>query len=129
MCSSDLESGSGSEESGEGSSAEDSGETEAESTESSAAESKTAASSSEAGNASTAGSGTDQKGMYQIASRMSLDGVYNVNKGYTVFRKVEILETANGYSIVRKGSSYGLQVYDHIVLDASMVHDGQLLYR
>ena len=123
------ESGSGSEESGEGSSAEDSGETEAESTESSAAESKTAASSSEAGNASAAGSGTDQKGMYQIASRMSLDGVYNVNKGYTVFRKVEILETANGYSIVRKGSSYGLQVYDHIVLDASMVHDGQLLYR
>ena len=74
-------------------------------------------------------SGTRPDGMYQIASRMSLDGVYNVNKGYTVFRKVEILETANGYSIVKKGSSYGLQVYDHIVLDASMVHDGQLLYR
>ena len=124
-----TKSGSESEESGEGSSAEDSGETEAESTESSASESETAASSSEAGNASAAGSGTNQKGMYQIASRMSLDGVYNVNKGYTVFRKVEILETANSYSIVRKGSSYGLQVYDHIVLDASMVHDGQLLYR
>lgn len=68
-------------------------------------------------------------GLYQINAKQGLKGAYNVNKGYTVFKKVEILETANGYSIVKKNSSYGLQVYDHIVLDASTVHDGQLLYR
>ena len=68
-------------------------------------------------------------GLYQIAQRMPLKGAYNVNKGYTVFKKVEVLESANGYSIVKKNSSYGLQVYDHIVLDASSVYDGQLLYR
>ncbi len=68
-------------------------------------------------------------GLYQINSKRPLKGAYNVNKGYTVFKKVEILESANGYSIVKKNSSYGLQVYDHIVLDASGVHDGQLLYR
>ena len=69
------------------------------------------------------------KGLYQINSKRPLKGAYNVNKGYTVFKKVEILESANGYSIVKKNSSYGLQVYDHIVLDAAGVHDGQLLYR
>ena len=68
-------------------------------------------------------------GLYQINSKRPLKGAYNVNKGYTVFKKVEILESANGYSIIKKNSSYGLQVYDHIVLDASGVHDGQLLYR
>ena len=68
-------------------------------------------------------------GLYQIAQRMPLKGAYNVNKGYTVFKKVEVLESANGYSIVKKNSSYGLQVYDHIVLDAQSVYDGQLLYR
>ena len=71
----------------------------------------------------------NDKGLYQINSKRPLKGAYNVNKGYTVFKKVEILESANGYSIVKKNSSYGLQVYDHIVLDAAGVHDGQLLYR
>jgi len=71
----------------------------------------------------------ESTGLYQIAQRMPLKGAYNVNKGYTVFKKVEVLESANGYSIVKKNSSYGLQVYDHIVLDASSVYDGQLLYR
>ena len=39
------------------------------------------------------------------------------------------LETSNGYCIIAKNTSYGLSVYDHIVLDASVVGDGQLLYR
>ena len=68
-------------------------------------------------------------GLYQIAAKMPLKGVYNVNKGYAVFRKVEILESSNGYSIIKKNTSYGLQTYDHIVLDASSVQDGDILYR
>ncbi len=121
------------------------------SSESSAAESSSGENSAESGNAGEAASssgagessgatganspgagasgGTSGSNMYQIAARMSLDGVYNVNKGYTIFKKVDILETANGYSIIKKNSAYGLQVYDHIVLDASTVHDGQILYR
>ncbi|MCR5160511.1 MAG: hypothetical protein K6C06_01965, partial [Lachnospiraceae bacterium] len=121
------------------------------SSESSAAESSSGENSAESGNAGEAASasgtgagsgaadanspgagasgGASGSNMYQIAARMSLDGVYNVNKGYTIFKKVDILETANGYSIIKKNSAYGLQVYDHIVLDASTVHDGQILYR
>ena len=72
---------------------------------------------------------TGDEEFYQIGERRSLDGAYNVNKGYAVFKKVEMLESSNGYAIVKKGSGYGLQVYDHIVLDASMVSDGQLLFR
>lgn len=74
-------------------------------------------------------SSSDTEDRYQIGPLKELKGAYNINKGYTVFKKVEILESANGYSIVRKNSSYGLQVYDHIVLDTETVHDGQLLYR
>ena len=68
-------------------------------------------------------------GMYCISAKMPLKGVYNINKGYTVFRKVDILESSNGYSIVKKNSVYGLSTYDHIVLDASVIGDGQLIYR
>ena len=72
---------------------------------------------------------TESAGLYRIEKKMPLKGAYNVNKGYTFFKKLEVLESANGYSIVKKNSSYGLQVYDHIVLDAQSVYDGQLLYR
>lgn len=68
-------------------------------------------------------------GMYQINVMMPLKGVYNINKGYTVFRKVEVLESANGYSIIKKNTEYGLSTYDHIVLDAASVQDDQILYR
>lgn len=68
-------------------------------------------------------------GMYQINVMMPLKGVYNINKGYTVFRKVEVLESANGYSIIKKNTEYGLSTYDHIVLDASSVGDDQIIYR
>lgn len=66
---------------------------------------------------------------YQIGPVKPLEGVYNVNKGYTVFKRIEPLEMANGYCIIKKNTSYGLSVYDHIVLDASTVYDGQLIFR
>ena len=71
----------------------------------------------------------DSSDRFQIAEQRPLEGVYNINKGYTVFKRIERLETSNGYCIVAKNTSYGLSVYDHIVLDASVVGDGQILYR
>ena len=68
-------------------------------------------------------------GRYQIGPTKALEGVYNINKGYAVFKRIETLEAANDYCIVKKGTSYGLSVYDHIVLDAQTVTDGQLIYR
>lgn len=66
---------------------------------------------------------------YQIGPTASLKGVYNINKGYTVFKQIDILDSNSEYYTVRKGTKYGLSVYDHIVLDASMVEEGQLLYQ
>ena len=66
---------------------------------------------------------------YQIGRTASLKGVYNINKGYTVFKQIEIKDSNNEYYTVTRGMKYGLSVYDHIVLDASLVHEGQILYQ
>lgn len=66
---------------------------------------------------------------YQIGKRASLEGVYNINKGYTVFKQIDILASNNEYYTVRKNMDYGLSVYDHIVLDASTVEEGKLIYQ
>ena len=66
---------------------------------------------------------------YQVVRTASLKGVYNINKGYTVFKQIDILDSNSEYYTVRKGTRYGLSVYDHIVLDASQVEEGQLLYQ
>ncbi len=66
---------------------------------------------------------------YQIGPTGSLKGVYNINRGYTVFKQIEILDSNSEYYTVRRNMDYGLSVYDHIVLDASLVEEGQLLYQ
>jgi len=66
---------------------------------------------------------------FQIGRTASLKGVYNINKGYTIFKQIDVLDSNSEFYTVRKNMSYGLSVYDHIVLDASMVEEGQLLYQ
>lgn len=65
---------------------------------------------------------------YLVGETQPLEGVYNINKGYAVFRKVEILERNEDYCIVSDESPYGLAVYDHIVLDSSTVHENDIIY-
>ena len=48
-----------------------------------------------------------------------LEGVYNVNKGYAVFKRIESLVEDTDYLIVKENTKAGLAVYDHIVLDAT----------
>lgn len=57
-----------------------------------------------------------------------LEGAYNINKGYAVFKRVERLKTENGYAIVKKNSISGLSAYDHIALDASSVVENSVIY-
>ncbi|MBE5948098.1 MAG: hypothetical protein E7261_03610 [Lachnospiraceae bacterium] len=72
---------------------------------------------------------TDNTKRYRISSKDSLSGVYNVNKGYTVFRKIEIIDSNTEYYIVKTGTQYGISLYDHIILDGKTVKDGQVIYR
>ena len=52
-----------------------------------------------------------------------LEGVYCINQGYAVFRRIEILDQNEEYAIVSKATSYGLSRYDHIVRNADNVNE------
>lgn len=67
---------------------------------------------------------------YQVGVTASVQGVFNINRGYTAFRKIEVLNSNDEYYTVKKGTDYGLSVYDHIVLNASAVTaNGTIIYQ
>lgn len=65
---------------------------------------------------------------FLVSKRDTLVGVYNMNKGFADFRRIEILYESDEYAIVRSNTEYGLNVYDLIVQDASAVEPDQFLY-
>ena len=54
--------------------------------------------------------------------------MYCINTGYTVFKLVEIIDENNEYIIAKRNVSYGISVYDRIVLDADKYSVNQLIY-
>ncbi len=67
----------------------------------------------------------------QVMSLINVDplkGVYNINKGYAVFKHITILCESEDYYIVESGNSYGLSNYDHIALDGSAVRENEVVY-
>ena len=71
---------------------------------------------------------SDSGEFYQVGQTEKLQGVYNINKGYTVFRQIQVLYENEEYCIVSEGTSYGLSVYDQIVLNADTVEEDQVVY-
>lgn len=65
---------------------------------------------------------------YTISDTQSLQGVYNINKGYAVFKQVSILCENDEYYIVEEGTSYGLSNYDHIVQDGTTVTENEVVF-
>ncbi|MDD6213189.1 MAG: HlyD family efflux transporter periplasmic adaptor subunit [Clostridiales bacterium] len=65
---------------------------------------------------------------FTIGSTADLKGVYSVNKGYTVFKQIDILLATEDYYVVASGQEYGLSVYDHILLNGSHFEEGELIY-
>ncbi|HIY01384.1 MAG TPA: hypothetical protein IAA26_06035 [Candidatus Blautia faecipullorum] len=57
-----------------------------------------------------------------------LEGVYCINQGFSVFRRIELLDQNEEYAIVSKNTSYGLSLYDHIVRNADEVDEAEILY-
>lgn len=70
---------------------------------------------------------TNSQDTYTVSKRATLIGVYNVNKGYADFKQINILYQNDEYSIVKANTTYGLNVYDYIVLDGSAVSDDQII--
>ena len=58
----------------------------------------------------------------------TLEGVYNVNNGYAVFRRIERMYENEDYCIVRDDTENGLAVYDQIVLDAETAVEQAIIF-
>lgn len=70
---------------------------------------------------------SDSKNTYEIGTHKdSLIGVYNINKGYAVFKQINIIYENEEYAIVETKTEYGISLYDHIALDASEIKENEL---
>jgi len=63
----------------------------------------------------------------KVGDSRKLQGVYNINKGYAVFKQVNILCESEEYYIVEEGSSYGLSNYDRIALYGNSVQENDVV--
>ena len=66
---------------------------------------------------------------YTVEETKPLTGVYNINRGYAVFKKVVILAENDEYYIVQEGDDYGLANYDHIVQDGSGINSDEVVFQ
>lgn len=64
---------------------------------------------------------------YTIHETAKLDGVYCINKGYAIFRKIDIIYQNEEYSIIRNGTAYGVSLYDHIALEGNSITENVLI--
>lgn len=71
----------------------------------------------------------DSNETYKLNKQEPLQGVYNINRGYAVFRRVEILFQNEEYSIVGTGTKNGISLYDHIALDASRIKENEIIQK
>lgn len=71
---------------------------------------------------------TDSTETYVVGTDTeALTGVYSVNKGYTVFKRIEIIYQSEDYAIIQTGTKYGVSLYDRIVLQGDRVKEDEIL--
>ena len=64
---------------------------------------------------------------YALKDMAKQKGVYNMDKGYAIFRQIEIVSDNEEYSVVKSGIKFGISLYDHIALNGSEVQEGDFL--
>ena len=65
---------------------------------------------------------------YVVSDVGVLEGVYCINQGYAVFRRIEILDQNEEYAILKQGTDYGVALYDHIALKGNTVKENDLIH-
>lgn len=65
---------------------------------------------------------------YTLGPTNKLTGVYNVNLGYAVFKRIELLYQNEEYAIVSDHTEKGLSAYDQIALDGKTAVDQAIIY-
>lgn len=66
--------------------------------------------------------------LYQVSVIKKLEGCYNVNKGYAIFRRIEVLSKNEDYCIIKSGLKHGLSSHDHIALHANLIDENVQIY-
>ena len=75
----------------------------------------------------TGESGTQET--YSLGDQRALKGVFCINKGYAVFKTIQILCENDDYYIIQEGTAYGLSNYDHIVQDGHSVTENEVVFQ
>lgn len=70
----------------------------------------------------------DSSETLKLNEKRSLKGVYCINKGYAVFKQIEILCESAEYYIIKEGSAFGLSNYDHIALDSLSIKENDVVF-
>lgn len=65
---------------------------------------------------------------FTLSQTSKLVGVYNVNLGYAVFKRIEIINQNEEYYIISKDTDKGLSAYDQIALDGSTAVNQAIIY-
>lgn len=65
---------------------------------------------------------------FTVGEVVALKGVYNINRGYALFRLIDILYEYGDYCIISDKMSYGVTLYDHIILNGADVKENQIIY-
>ncbi len=70
---------------------------------------------------------TTKKIQIRSQDTVTIQGVYNINKGYAVFREVTIVDENEEFCIVEADNIYSLAPHDRIVLDAAGVNSDDIV--
>ena len=70
----------------------------------------------------------DSGDTFTVGETAPLRGVYCINKGYAVFRFIDVVYENSEYCIVKEDTSYGISNYDFIALKASSVKENKIVY-
>ena len=69
----------------------------------------------------------DSREQYSLKDTAKRKGVYNMDKGYAIFKQIEVISDNEEYSVVQSGTKFGISLYDHIALNGSEVQEGDFL--
>ena len=63
-----------------------------------------------------------------LKEKSPLKGVYCINKGYAVFKQIQILCESDEYYIIEEGNNFGLANYDHIALNSKSISENDVVF-
>lgn len=66
--------------------------------------------------------------LYQVSVVKKMKGAYNVNDGYAVFRRIEIITESDDYCIIKSEADRSLSEHDHIALHADLIDENLQIY-